>query len=97
MYPVRRRGLDWHRYAAETGEFSYVPPEYRSNSTATQAPSSRSSESGFAFNSPASAAADFGPAASASKTPSATAANIVLERRKASRRSRIGAGSGAGA
>ena len=65
-----------------------IGPFLSQNLRPTQASSSRSSASAFAFKRPAKAAADWGRSASASNTPSETASNIVFDRRNANNRAK---------
>src|SRR5690349_19734461 len=77
-----------HRYVAAAGVLAYCPPFLVSKCRPTQPSSNRSSGSGLTCSSRASVAAERGPASNASNRPSETAANIALERRNASIRSK---------
>ncbi len=84
MYPVSVHSLPRQRYVLDTGSFSYTEPFLRKSLSPTQASNSRSSGSDFRLRVPASVAESPGACSRASKTPSDTAANMALERRKAS-------------
>src|SRR5207245_1470035 len=74
--------------------FAYRSPSLTSRHKPTAASSSCVNAAGLRYSSWASASADRGPTLRASKTPRDAAANIVLERRNASMRSRTTDGSG---